>query len=113
MINFRPFIKNIFYKTNIANFLDSILFKVSQFRNRKKNKIFKATHPNLVIPPDYFLYETYLLDYAQFFSDGEQTAKEIIEWTKNYIQDRPINILDWGCGVGRNIIHLRKFIDNS
>ena len=113
MSNFRTFIKNLFYKANLANVLDYALFKVSQFRNRKQNRAFRKSHPDLAIPPDYFLYETYLLDYAQFFSDGEQTAKEIIEWTKNYIHDKPINILDWGCGVGRNVIHLRKFVHND
>lgn len=113
MSNFRPFIKNLFYKTNVANFLDYILFKASQFRNRNQNRTFRRAHPDLVIPPDYFLYETYLLDYAQFFVDGEQTAKEIIERTKRYMQDKPINILDWGCGVGRNVIHLKKWVDSD
>lgn len=110
MSNFRPLIKHLFYKINVANALDYMLFKISQFRNRKKNNAFRKAHQGLVIPPDYFLYETYRLDYAQFYLDGEQTAREIVEWTKDYLPAGSIRILDWGCGVGRNIIHFKKFV---
>ena len=109
MSKYRAFIKNIFYRVGLVNVLDFLLFRASQWRNWKKNSFFRKTHPDLVIPPDYFLYETYLLDYEQYFSDGEQTAKEIIEWTKKYIPKKEIRILDFGCGISRVIAHVKKF----
>ncbi|HMH24903.1 MAG TPA: class I SAM-dependent methyltransferase [Puia sp.] len=73
--------------------------------------IFRAANPGLIIPPDYLLYETYRLDYEQFFKDGEATAKEIMDWTKIYISGELSGILDWGCGISRVATHVHKFTD--
>jgi SAM-dependent methyltransferase len=111
MGNYRAFIKDVFYKTKLITVLDFILYRVSYWSNRKKNLIFKKANPALIIPPDYFLYETYRLDYEAFFKDGEGVANEIIEWTKKYIPPETKRILDWGCGVGRVVIHIDKFTE--
>lgn len=109
MGNYRAFIKNIFYKSHLVPVLDKFLYRFSRLVNRKKNSAFRKKNPHLIIPPDYFLYETYKLNYEEFFKDGEHTAKEIIEWTKEYT--RLEKILDWGCGVSRVVMHIDKFTD--
>lgn len=109
MGNFRAFTKDIFYRTRLAGVLDFILFQFAFFRNRKRNSDFRKENPDLIIPPDYLLYETYRLDYKQFFEDGEGTAKEIIAWTKDFVPTGPLRILDWGCGISRVVVHMRKF----
>jgi ubiquinone/menaquinone biosynthesis C-methylase UbiE len=111
--NYKAYIKDIFYKTKFVGVLDRLIFRFTYYRNRKKNASFLKANPGLIIPPDYFLYETYRLDYEQFFKDGEETAKEIIDWTKNYVPQTKINVLDWGCGVSRVIMHIDKFTDPS
>ena len=108
MSNHRAIIKEIFYKTRIVQVLDFFLYQIAWLRNRKKNYRFRKTHPDLIIPPDYFLYETYKLDYKRFFKGGEYSAKKIIEWTKKYFEQEPKRILDWGCGVSRVVIHIDK-----
>lgn len=112
MGRFRAIIKSTFYKAGLVDVLDFLLFKTSQFKNRRRNTFFRKQHPGLVIPPDYFLYETYLLDYEQFYKDGKLSAKEIIDWTASYLNQKQIRILDFGCGVSRIIVHLKKF-DNE
>ena len=113
MGNFHAFIKDIFYKIKLVSVLDFLLYQVSRSRNRKKNSNFRKKNPGLLIPPDYYLYETYKLDYEEFFKDGKCTAKEIIEWTKKYFQEPPKKILDWGCGVSRVVMHIDKFTDTG
>ncbi|HVW59081.1 MAG TPA: class I SAM-dependent methyltransferase [Puia sp.] len=100
-MNHKAFIKDLFYRAGLAKLLDSILYKVSRYRHRKKNTAFRNANPSLAIPSDYFLYETYRLDYEQFFKDGEDTAKEVMGWTGKYFRQEPPRILDWGCGVSR------------
>jgi len=109
MVSFRAFVKEIFYKLKLAKVLDRCLYTVSWWINRRENARFKKENPTLIIPPDYFLYEAYRLNYKQFFNDGEGTAKEIIEWTKSHVAQGDTNILDWGCGVSRIAMHIGKF----
>jgi ubiquinone/menaquinone biosynthesis C-methylase UbiE len=112
MSHLRASIKDLFYKTKQANVLDYLLFQFARLANNKKNADFKRTHPGLTIPPDYFLYETYKLNYEHFFRDGEAVAKEIIDWTSLYTI-APKRILDWGCGVSRVTMHLAKYTGSN
>lgn len=113
MSNYRRFLKAVFYKLRLANFLDWILFRSSQIKNKKQNFFFRKQYPDFVIPPDYFLYETYVLNYKAFFEQGEESAKEVVEWTGKYIHSRKPRILDFGCGVSRVIVHLKKFVNKQ
>jgi SAM-dependent methyltransferase len=109
MTNYRAFIKDLFYKIRLAGVLDYLVFRSAYYRNRGKNARFRRMHPSAIIPPDYYLYETYRLDYEQFFEDGEEAAREIMLWTSGYFNHGPHRILDWGCGVSRVVVHVHKF----
>jgi SAM-dependent methyltransferase len=61
------------------------------------------------LPSDYDLYETFQLNYQKFIEDGSLAAKEIIEWTKPYLNSTEPRMLDWGCGVGRVTRHIPTF----
>ena len=98
--------KEFFYASGNAGILDHILFKYSQFKYWRKNRRFRAAFPEFSIPPDYYLYETYLADYEKYQSDGLLAAKEILEWTDAYCGQPLHQILEWGCGVGRIVRHL-------
>jgi SAM-dependent methyltransferase len=78
---------------------------------RKKNRRYNLSHPDIELPPDYFLYETYHLDYEEYIRDGEESAKEIIQWTEKFFKKSPGCVLEWGCGVSRITRHIHKFID--
>ncbi|HRO47783.1 class I SAM-dependent methyltransferase [Agriterribacter sp.] len=65
-------------------------------------------HPDIEIPPDFFLYETYMLNYEVYYNDGLDTAREIISLLgKQYdILHKGTRCLDWGCGPARVTRHL-------
>ncbi len=109
----RAFLKHIIYKLGFAGFLDRALYVATGIRNRTANRSYQEQHPELVLPPDYWLYETYRLDYRKFAEDGLVAAREILEWTAPYLSGEPVNILDWGCGAGRVTQHLPKLLPRA
>ncbi len=98
-------VKNLFLYLHLDWVFDACLFRYSQVSNYISNSRFKRNHPSFSLPPDYFLHETFQLNYDLYKQDGEQSAQEIIGWAKQHKQDIG-NILDWGCGVARITRHL-------
>jgi SAM-dependent methyltransferase len=112
MISVKRIIKDLFIKSNSLVLLDRFNFKYSYFKYLAKNRKYKKENADFIFPPDYYLYETYKLDYEQYKVDGEIAAQEIIEWTCKYIKGQ-IKILEWGCGVARIIRHIPNLINNN
>jgi SAM-dependent methyltransferase len=102
-------IKNIFVKTNSLSILDKINYGYSSARCMLSNIKFKRQNKGFVLPPDYYLYETYQLDYKRYKEDGKLAATEIHEWTTKYLQEQ-LTILEWGCGVARIVRHIPNLI---
>ena len=92
--------------------LDQLNFWVAKIKNYSDNSSFKKEAPGFKLPSDYFLYETYRLNYRQYQEDGILSAKEILEWTKPYLTQLS-SVMEWGCGVARIIRHLPELCDNG
>jgi SAM-dependent methyltransferase len=105
-------LKYIFQLTNTLKILDKLIFLKAKIANRKKNIDFRRENQCFNLPPDYFLHETYMLNYKQYKSDGFLTAKELTEWTKEYLPETKY-ILEWGSGVSRIIRHFDNFINTE
>jgi ubiquinone/menaquinone biosynthesis C-methylase UbiE len=103
-------VKYIFQKINILPLLDKFNFIRAKWNNKKRNDLFVKNNPLFKLPSDYFLYETYRLNYAQYKEDGFVSAKEINEWSSKYLNETKV-ILEWGCGVSRIIRHYHNFIN--
>ena len=112
MTSLKRQIKNIFIKLNALAILDKFNYAYSSLKYLAKNINYRKQNPDFAFPPNYYLYETYRLDYKQYKEDGELTAKEIIEWTSKYIQGQ-FKILEWGCGVGRIIRHIPDLVEKN
>jgi SAM-dependent methyltransferase len=97
----------------LAEWLDRLLFRAALFGNRNKNNRYRQQDPQALLPGDYFLYETYQLDYQKFIEDGALAAREIIEWTKPWVSVPDPRILDWGCGVARIVRHLPALLPGA
>lgn len=88
---------NIFYEADYLRFL------YHRLKSRSERKRFREAHPDFVLPPDYFLYETHKLDYNSYYLTGRNTAKVLNEIATKYLDGKSLHILDWGCGPGRVI----------
>lgn len=80
-------------------------FQLMRIRNRKLNRIFKKQQPDVILPPDYTLYESFQMDYGKYFIGGKEDAQELIERVRPYCNLNTGCILDWGCGPARLIRH--------
>jgi ubiquinone/menaquinone biosynthesis C-methylase UbiE len=107
----------IAFKTRLKKILEitagSVLIKHLHFRFEKTihyfhNQRFKKRNPSFAIPPDQWLFETFQLNYQKYFEDGNLAAKEILNWTKDFLPKEMPTILDWGCGTGRIVQHLHQ-----
>jgi SAM-dependent methyltransferase len=95
-------------KLNLLNFIDKVRFNLSYLKNYFAIQSTKKKYSNFKFPPAYFIYETYHLNYENYYLDGKQTANEINDIFCKYLDAnyQSINVLDWGSGPARVIRHL-------
>ncbi len=100
-------------KLKLMHYSDRMNFYYQKYRNRSINRIFKEKNPDVVLPPDYMIYESFQMNYENYFNDSLDTAKWLISYFENYISLKNIRLLEWGCGPARIIRHLPKLLDNT
>ncbi len=102
-----------FRQLGLMHLLDKAKYYFHYFKNRKFNRRFKAEFPNVVLPPDYLMYESYRLNYRKYFLGGRDNALWLKEHFEKHTNLQNKNILDWGCGPARVIRHLPEvFTEN-
>jgi len=92
---------------------DKLRFEWMKVKNRKVNSSFVRDYPNVVLPPDYMMYESFQLDYSRYYLNGKKTAEWLVELIKPYNPLEQADVLDWGCGPGRIIRHLPEILKKS
>ncbi|MEN8125900.1 MAG: class I SAM-dependent methyltransferase [Bacteroidota bacterium] len=106
-------ISSLLRKFRLLYSADKVNFYIERFKNRKNNAEFIKKNPDINLPPDYLIYESFQIDYKKYFTDSFETAKWLTNHFKKHIDLKEKRILDWGCGPGRIIRHLPKVIGNS
>lgn len=109
MAVFKNYLKAFFNQALPGSRMKQMHFYWERLYHFRRNKNYRKTHPSAAIPDDKWLFETYRLDYRNYFEDGDLAAKEILEWTSEWLEQPMPVILDWGCGTGRIIQHLHKY----
>lgn len=103
----------IIRKLGLIKVADKSRYYLHFFKTRKHRRSFMNKYPNVVLPPPYFLYETFDLNYYSYYVDGRDTAEWLLKYFSEYKELKNINIFDWGCGPARIIRHLPSLVDNS
>lgn len=105
-------IKRGFAFAGLHSWADKLAFRFQQLKYHRANKRFlRERGKELILPSDYTLYETYRLHYAQYMTDGEQTAREILEDCLPHLDHSAgIAVLDLGCGPLRVLRHLPSLL---
>ncbi len=103
----KKYLSILLRKLGLAGVADRLRFSIVSLKQNKENRSFARRHPDFCFPPDYFIYETYLLSYKDYYEDGKATAELIKVLASKYIDLNSGGkaILDWGCGPGRVIRH--------
>ena len=93
--------------------LNFVRFLVEKVSNRTANKSFKKHYPNIPLPPDYLMFESFGLDYGRYYLNGRETCKWIVDEARPFIKLENTNILDWACGPARVVRHMPDFVPKS
>ncbi|MDL2308887.1 class I SAM-dependent methyltransferase [Bacteroidales bacterium OttesenSCG-928-B11] len=104
-------LSSLLRKIGLIKIADKMMFYVNYIKTYRLRKQFFRENSDVKLPPAYYIYETFGLNYFNFYNGS--AAKWLINHFEKYKKLENINILDWGCGSGRVIRHLPSFIDNS
>jgi len=97
----KKILKQIAGNIGMQSVLGDLYYYYQFLINLNQNHSFKKQNPSIPIPPNREIFETFGLNYKQFFKDGELAAKELVNFYTSYSQKEDPYVLDWGCGVGR------------
>lgn len=102
-----------FRQLGLMHLLDKAKYYYHFWKNQKLNKQFRTVHPEVKLPPDYLMYESYRLNYQKYFFGGRDNAVWLKEHFEKHIDLKNKKILDWGCGPARVIRHLPDVFDEN
>jgi len=106
-------ISNLLRTFRLIYLADWIRYYIQKFQNRRINRNFKKNNPDVKLPPDYLIYESFQLNYQKYYTESIETAQWIADLLGKHIELKDKRILDWGCGPGRVIRHLPSVIGNG
>ena len=109
----KKYLSNILRKLGLLFYADKIHFYIEFIRNRKTNKQFKKNHPEIKLPPDYLMYESFQINYQKYYHNSIESAQWLLDHLKQHTKVENKRILDWGCGPARIIRHLPALADNT
>lgn len=97
----------------LIKLIDYFRYLYLKIKNRKVNRTFIQNNPDVKLPSDYLIYESFQIDYEEYFTKSRDSAKWVLDHFEKYINLKGIKILDWGCGPGRIIRHMSTFLDDT
>jgi len=106
-------ISNLLRRLGLMYFTDWVRYYMQKFKNRKINRDFKIKYPDVKLPPDYLIYESFQINYQKYYTDSIETVTWLTDHLRKHIELKDKRILDWGCGPGRIIRHLPNVVGNG
>ncbi len=106
-------LSNLLRRFRLIYLTDWLRFYVQRIQNRNINSKFRKDHPEVKLPPDYLIYESFTLNYQKYYTESIDTAQWLASHFSKHIVLTNIKILDWGCGPARIIRHLPTVIGNG
>jgi len=100
-------------KLGLMQLTDRLNFLYQKYKNRSGNKMFREKNPDVILPPDYMIYESFQMNYDNYYNDSVSTAEWLINYFEKYLDLLNVKILEWGCGPARIIRHLPRLLNDS
>lgn len=101
----RAFISNLFRRLGLMRLWDKLQYRRQAMKYGAENRAFRQEHPEVALPPDYMMYESFKLQYGRYYEGGRESAEWLCRALAPHLPERG-RLLDWGCGPGRIIRHL-------
>jgi SAM-dependent methyltransferase len=88
---------------------DQAMYLKNLLQFHARNRAFSRAHPDFPVPPSDLAYDAYHhVDRQAYRLTGERHARVFAEIIEHHLPPGPIEILEWGCGPGRIIRHMRQ-----
>ena len=100
-------------KWGLMPIVDKAKFYYFKVKNHQKNAKFKQENPNVALPPDYMMFESFQLNYDKYYFDGQKTAQWVVDKIGKYRSLEQIKMLDWGCGPARLTRHFPDILGSD
>jgi ubiquinone/menaquinone biosynthesis C-methylase UbiE len=104
---------SILRRFGLLQMSDYLRFIWLRVKNHDQNKRFRNQYPDVALPPDYLMYESFQLDYERYYINGQKTAEWLAGLVEKHKSLKGANVLDWGCGPARIIRHLPGLIEEG
>lgn len=108
-----PGLRVLLRRFGLMKIADDLRFGWYFIKTFKLRRQFRKAYPGIKLPPPYYVYETFNLNYFSFYHASAETAAWLTSKFRKYKQLQGVNILDWGCGPGRVIRHIPPLLEDS
>jgi len=106
-------ISNFIRKMGLIRIADKVRYILMKYKNKKINASFKMRFPDVNLPDDYTIYESFALDYEKYYIEGKDTAKKYVKIFKRHVDLKGKRLLEWGCGPARIIRHFSELMSDK
>ena len=114
-MNIKSRVSGLLRRAGLLSTAEKARYYWQRWKYKKQNDQFRKENPGFTLPPEFFIYETYRLNYKWYHDEGKNSAEEAIELLSKHIDLKKsnINILDWGCGPGRVTRHFPSLLPDA
>lgn len=106
-------ISSIIRSIGLLFYFDKLRYKIIQLKTLKSRKEFRTKFPEVKLPTDYLIYESFGLNYDKYYNDGKDTAQWLAGLLSKHVELKGLKILDWGCGPARIVRHMPEILNFS
>lgn len=106
----KGYLSNLLRQLRLLYLADRLRFYFMRWKNTRINNAFRQQYPTVALPPDYLIYESFKMDYHQYYHESKNTAIWLIDQLKKFTTLEQAKLLDWGCGPGRIIRHMPSLL---
>lgn len=95
----------------LLRLVDTALYLGNVLKERRANADFRASNRDFPVPPPHLAFDAYgNVNNAAYKQSGELHARMIADVVNEWVMGDRIRICEWGCGPGRVIRHLHRFL---
>ena len=109
----KTLISNSLRSLGLLYALDKVRFQLEKRNNKQANRLFRKANPDVKLPPDYLMYESFQMNYDKYYTESIDAANWLVNHFKRHASLENAAILDWGCGPGRIIRHLPEILGKN
>ena len=79
----KTLISNSLRSLGLLYALDKVRFQLEKRNNKQANRLFRKANPEVKLPPDYLMYESFQMNYDKYYTESIET-----QGRRRFLRDR-------------------------